>query len=89
MTKKVRNPNGVTKSECLVISGGIKKNLDTITKALVGDDMRGGIVKDLADIKANLKNKHNGLGKKERVTVYSSALISAGLILSKVLEYFA
>ena len=86
MPKKERNH--VTISECGEKSRVINNELSVIKKALVGDDMRGGIVKDLADIKANLKIKHNGLGKKERVTVYSSALISAGLILSKVLEYF-
>ena len=89
MSKKDKNLNCVTVSECRQISGSIKNELVTIKKALVGDDMRGGMVKELADIKANLNNNDGGLGKKERVIIYSSAITTTGLIIAKVLEFLA
>lgn len=50
--KRKFNPDDyVTKAECLAISGNIMKELQIIKKALVGDDMRGGLVKDVSDLK--------------------------------------
>ena len=89
MSKKDRNPSYVTASECRQISGSINKELVTIKKALVGDDMLGGMVKELATIKANLNNHNGGLGKKERVIIYTSAITTTGLIIAKVLEFLA
>jgi hypothetical protein len=51
MPEKKKNPGYVTTSECKQISGSINNELETIKKALIGDDMRGGLVKDVADIK--------------------------------------
>jgi len=69
----------------------LKNDLTTVLKALVGDDLRGGIVKDVADtkkdiseIKASIKNNgvnngHNGgLGRKEKAIVYSALITSVG-----------
>ena len=89
MSKKAKNPNCVTRSECHEISGSIKNELVTIKMALVGDDMRGGMVRELAEIKTNLNNKHNGLGKKERVLIYTSALTTTGIIISEVIKCLA
>ena len=51
MPSKRNNPAYVTKPECAQISASIKEELKTIRTALVGEDMRGGIVKDVADLK--------------------------------------
>ena len=89
MSKKGRNKDCVTTSECRHISGSINGELVTIKKALVGDDMRGGMVKELADIKANLNNNNGGLGKKERVALYTSAIITTGLVIDAALKFFS
>lgn len=51
------NDEFVTKSDCAKTMDPLTKNVETVLKALVGDDLRGGIVKDVADIKAALKAK--------------------------------
>lgn len=46
------NPEGVvTRQECAQISSGVKDELKTIKEALVGRDMRGGLVRDVAELK--------------------------------------
>jgi len=56
MPPRKHNPNNptqyVTKTECTQISGTIKTELETIRTALVGEDMRGGLVKDVAELKS-------------------------------------
>jgi len=91
MPKKSRTQNCVTTSECEEKSRVINNELATIKKALIGGDMRGGIVRDLADIKAGLKmgNNNGSLGKKTRVSVYTSAIVTAGLLVAKVIEFFS
>lgn len=50
--KRRFNPDDyVTKTECMAISGNILKELQVIKKALVGDDLRSGLVKDVSDLK--------------------------------------
>lgn len=51
MAKEDNPSKFVTKDECAQISGDIKDELRTIRVALVGEDMRGGLVKDVADLK--------------------------------------
>ena len=84
----------VTKAECYKTHAQITNDFGTIKKALVGDDYRGGIVKDVADtkkdiaeIKTTMKNDrtisdktyHNGrLGRKEKAIVYSALITSVG-----------
>lgn len=86
--KKLGNPGCVTTAECAQISGSINKELGTIKRALVGDDMRGGIVKDVADIKSNLRNS-TGLGRKERAMIYTSIISVAGLIIIELIKFWA
>jgi hypothetical protein len=50
--KKKDDPPYVTRDECFQISGEIRKDISTIKKTLVGEDMRGGIVKDVQEIKS-------------------------------------
>lgn len=51
MNKRKDNPY-VTRTECAQISGEIKADLFTIKRTLVGEDMRGGLVKDVQEIKS-------------------------------------
>jgi len=55
MAKKDENPDYVTVSECGQNLVSIKNEVVTIRKVLVGDDMHGGIVLEISDIKARLK----------------------------------
>ena len=52
------NPKYVTSIQCVSKHDGcaadFKDELRTIKKALVGHDMRGGLVKDMSDLKAKL-----------------------------------
>ena len=52
------NPKYVTSNQCREIHGlcsaQFKGDLQKIHKAIAGDDMRGGMVKDLADLKSKL-----------------------------------
>ena len=92
----------VTKAECYKTHAQISMDFGTIKKALVGDDYRGGIVKDVADtkkdiseIKTSMKNSngHNGgLGRKEKAIVYSALIASVGsttgIIVIEALKLF-
>jgi len=49
-SKKKKDPEYVLRAECLEISGGIKTELTIIKKALVGEDMRGGLVKQVNEL---------------------------------------
>ena len=53
MSKKRKDPPPfVTRDECFQIIGEIKNDLQLVKKTLVGDDMRGGLVKDVQEIKS-------------------------------------
>lgn len=82
----------VTKAECYKTHAQITNDFGTIKKALVGEDLRGGLVKDVADTKKdvaeiktamktdrNISDKygHNGgLGRKERAMLYVALITS-------------
>jgi hypothetical protein len=46
------DPGHVTRAECNKTVAKFNGELQTIKKALIGDDMRGGVVKDVSEIKA-------------------------------------
>ena len=48
------NPKYVTMVQCNEHQTTFKDELQTIRMALIGNDMRGGIVKDMGDLKAKL-----------------------------------
>ena len=84
----------VTKGECQQITASFREDLGTVKMALVGGDMRGGIVKDVSEIKSTLtsvKNNgsKNGLGRKERALVYTSIIGTGGLIVVEVIRAVA
>jgi len=86
MSKKERkssdsNPSRyMTRNECGQVSGQLKEEVGMMKRALFGDDMRGGMVKDVADIKSSLRLwsqlKTFGLGI---ATTVIAALIIAAL----------
>ncbi len=84
----------VTKGECQQITASFREDMGTVKMALVGGDLRGGIVKDLSEMKGTLntvKNNgsKNGLGKKERALVYTSIIGTGGLIIVEVIRAVA
>jgi len=50
MSKKKENPY-ISRAEFSQAMDGVKGELRTLKIALVGEDLRGGLVKDVADIK--------------------------------------
>jgi len=50
------NPTYITRTECARISGQIREELSIVKKALVGEDMRGGIVREIRDMKSDLRD---------------------------------
>ena len=71
------NPGLVTRAECARITGEMNKKLDTIQNALVGKDMRGGLVKDVANL------------KKEKSTVIEIAkALIAPIIVALIIAWF-
>ena len=79
-----RNPKYVTSMQCNKTQEFFQKELKTIKNALIGDDMRGGIVKDIADMKSN-----NGLSKRERFIIYTTFISTVGLIIVESIKVFA
>lgn len=63
---------------------GYQEDLTAVKKALIGEDMRGGVVRDIAEIKGKMNkvnsSNNGGLGKKERAMVYVSLIGTGGLI---------
>jgi hypothetical protein len=81
----------VTKADCAKNMAPINSDLLTIKKALVGDDLRGGLVQDVTYIKTTLKNNPNqnngnSLGKRERAMVYCSLIASSGVVAVEVIK---
>lgn len=80
----------VTEEICAKRVSEMKTDLATIKKALIGEDMRGGIVKDLADLilkfNANEESKETSLRWKLIVFSAVSALLGTvlGIIIDKI-----
>ena len=103
MPKDEDNPSPyMTRSECLSQRRPIRADITTIKKALVGEDLRGGIVKDCSDMKKDLKavkksinDANNKKEKKQELSLkwklgLTVALIGAfSLIAVKIIEVVA
>ena len=81
----------VTKDECYKTHDRIKGDMSQIKDALVGSDLRSGLVKDVTEIKMTLKNNPNrnngnGLGKRERAMVYCAFIASGGVIAVEIIK---
>jgi hypothetical protein len=55
MSKK-KNSQWVSRAECAQISGQIRDELAILKRAMVGEDLRSGLVKDIADLKNDVKS---------------------------------
>jgi len=60
--RKSDDSDFVTRAECSRISGEIKSELNTIKVALVGKDMRGGLLKDMRDMKSSIESLKHDIG---------------------------
>jgi len=60
--RKSDNLDFVTRAECSRISGEIRNELNTIKTALVGEDMRGGLLKDMRDMKSCVEGLKRDIG---------------------------
>ena len=60
--RKSDNSDFVTRAECSRISGEIRNELNTIKTALVGEDMRGGLLKDMRDMKSCVEGLKRDIG---------------------------
>lgn len=83
MPKKRDNPGYVTRTECHQTSTAIKKELHTIRIALVGEDMRGGLVKDVANLK---KERSTTLEIVKNVAVPIIIAVITATIISGILH---
>lgn len=86
MGRKSSNPGYVTVDECLRITGAFRDDLGVIKKALVGPDLRGGLVADVSAIKTKVNNSSNGLSKKNRAAIYSALIVSSGLVIVEIIR---
>jgi len=91
----------VTKAECYKTHIQITSDISQIKNAIVGEDLRGGIVKDVADTKKDISeiktairndrdisnnNGHNGgLGRKEKAIVYTAIITSVSGIMGVII----
>lgn len=64
MPRKSDNPY-VTRSECTQISSQIRDELKVVKIALVGEDMRGGMSKELEYIKNDFKSLKEYIGNQK------------------------
>ena len=55
MPKRKNTSTFVTHAECAEVSGQIRNEISVVKKALVGADLRGGLVKDVADMKSDME----------------------------------
>jgi len=82
-SNRVNSPRFVTESECAIFRSEIKDELKIIRRAIGGDDMRGGIVKDVADLKVMLRNqrKTEELSNRWKATIYGTVITTVGLVI--------
>jgi hypothetical protein len=94
------NNKTVTFDECAKNMAPIQEDLATVLKALVGDDLRGGIVKDVADTKKDISeiknalkskppncepNKGNSWGRREKALVAVAVIgASASVVIATI-----
>jgi hypothetical protein len=94
MSRKKSNSRYVTRAECAQISGQISSELAALKKALVGEDMRSGVVKDIADLKNDVKsirqyvNDERVKGRDWRLLGFSLLASILGGTVVAIITYF-
>jgi hypothetical protein len=88
----------VTKEECSKLTTSRDADLKQIKTALIGEDMRGGIVKDvaetkkdIAEIKKDIANQksdchESSLGKKEKAMIYCAVIAASSMIVVELVK---
>lgn len=87
----------VTKEDCSKVTNALTMDMKQIKTALIGEDMRGGIVKDVADtkkdiaeIKADIANQNGNnresLGRKEKAMIYCAVIAASSMIVVELVK---
>jgi len=88
MSEKKKNPAYVTRTEFTEAITSVKGELKTLKIALVGEDLRGGLVKDVADIKSDLKTlKSKSFSGREKALILCALLGLVGSVISSILLF--
>jgi hypothetical protein len=91
---KKRNSQWVSRAECAQISGQISSELSVLRNALVGEDLRSGLVKDISDLKNDVKgikqyvNDEKTKGRDWRLLGFSLLASILGGTVVAVITYF-
>lgn len=93
---KDENPGFVTRAECETLCGGLKDDFKSIKKALIGDDLKGGLVLEFRELKNTVtslvdnqtREDNEGKARRESFVRYKAALIGVtGGLVGVVLGY--
>lgn len=84
MLSEKDNPEYVRLEEC-------RQRHAKIELALFGSDGRGGMVKDLGDIKntLNSQKQERELSRKWKTAIYGASITSAGLVIAELIKLIA
>jgi hypothetical protein len=104
LSRRRRHDDGgsfVTRAECSAISTDIKADLKIVKSAVVGEDLRGGMVKDIGDLKLKVdaiastntsdkaERKQNDREKRDTSLKYKIALLSLlSAVIGAVITHF-
>lgn len=89
LSEKEENPGSVSIDVCnerhaalTKEIGNARKDLHRIKDALIGKDLKSGLVKDVADVKNNVKNLEDAIGesKKTKWSTRDKAYIVIGIL---------
>ena len=91
MSKRTKEDNPskyVTHAQCARQVASFNGELKIIKTALVGEDLRGGLVKDVAGIKAKVDSeaKKEELSMKWKVSIALGFLGTVGLIIAELIR---
>lgn len=78
-----KNQKYVTHQECLRSQTEMKGSIETIKHALIGEDMRSGLVRDVTEMKFTLKKLNHGStrSRKERTAIWTALIAASALIV--------
>jgi len=81
----------VSKTDCTKTMEPLRSDLTTVLKALVGDDLRGGLVKDVAELKTLVKTNSTSKarwGRKEWSLVAVAAISALASVVVALIQLF-
>lgn len=83
----------ISREECAKMHEQVGHDLKIIQKALVGEDLRGGLVKDVSDMKtsitslSNKKDKDIDFTRSWKLAVLATVLSSVALLASEFIRW--